>query len=228
MQATSVFSEEDLVAIELHNNMHSRIRVRPVYFELGYSPSPKIYSRKIVLDRLIDMLKELPSQYGIMILDVYRPRAVQGVLFEVIRNEVRKLKPHLSEEENYIETRKYVSLPSVVGALYCAPHLSGGAIDLTLIDSKTFHECDMGAPFDDPEDISHRNYYAKKSILTKEEETIKARRDLLQNSMESVGFTSYEYEWWHFDIGNVFWSRMTGLPEAFGPLFGDNEWPAHS
>ena len=86
----------------------------------------------------------------------------------------------------------------------------------------------MGAPFDDPEDISHRNYYAKKSTLTQEEHAIKARRDLLQNCMESVGFTSYEYEWWHFDIGNVFWSKITGLPEAFGPLFADNEWPNHS
>ncbi len=225
MIASEIFNEQETTAVEFHNGIHPRLKIRSVYYELGYSPKPEIYGRNIVLIRLLEMLENLPSQYGILVLDVYRPRAVQGVLFDVIRNEVRKIKPHLTEEENYIETRKYVSLPSIVGDPYCAPHLSGGAIDLTLIDSTTFQECDMGAPFDDPSEISNRNYYEIKSTLTPEEKEIKARRDLLQNSMESVGFTSYEYEWWHFDIGNVFWSKKTGNPEAFGPLFGDNEWP---
>lgn len=225
MIATEIFTANDIASVEFHNDIHPRLKIRSVYYELGYSPNPEIYGRNIVLIRLLEMLENLPSQYGILVLDVYRPRAVQGVLFDVIRNEVRKIKPHLTEEENYIETRKYVSLPSVVGDPYCAPHLSGGAIDLTLIDSNTFEECNMGAPFDDPSEISNRNYYEIKSSLTDEEKEIKARRDLLQHHMEAVGFTSYEYEWWHFDIGNVFWSKKTGSPEAFGPLFGDNEWP---
>ncbi|MBX9586000.1 MAG: hypothetical protein K2X50_01965 [Gammaproteobacteria bacterium] len=225
MNATEIFSEHDLAAVELHNQIHPRIKVRPVYYELGYSPSPKIYGRQIVLTRVLEMLEELPSQYGILIYDVYRPRAVQGVLFEVIRNEVRKLMPHLTEDENFIETRKYVSLPSIVGNPYCAPHLSGGAIDLTLINSATFQECNMGGPFDDPSEISNRNFYEKKSSLTQEEKEIKTRRDLLQELMESVGFTSHEFEWWHYDLGDILWSKATGQPEAFGPLFGDSEWP---
>ena len=43
--------------------------------------------------------------------------------------------------------------------------------------------------------------------------------------MEACGFTSYEYEWWHFDFGNVFWSCEVKRPVIFGPLFGDEEWP---
>ena len=42
--------------------------------------------------------------------------------------------------------------------------------------------------------------------------------------MEKAGFTSYLYEWWHFDIGDVFWSRELKLNPVFGPLFGDEEW----
>ncbi len=42
--------------------------------------------------------------------------------------------------------------------------------------------------------------------------------------MESAGFARYQYEWWHFDIGDIFWSRVTGKKALFGPLYGDNEW----
>jgi D-alanyl-D-alanine dipeptidase len=44
--------------------------------------------------------------------------------------------------------------------------------------------------------------------------------------MEKTGFTSYEYEWWHYDFGNIFWEKATGQPAIFGPLFGDLEWPS--
>lgn len=223
-QVSTVFPEHELVPVELHNDLHPRIKVRPMYFELGFSPSPKIYARQLVLSRLLQMLPKLPQQYNILIYDVYRPRAVQGVLFEWMRGEIRKHMPHLSDEENFTETRKYASVPSVVGDAYTSPHLSGGAIDLTLIDSVTGEECDMGTPFDDCTTKAHRNYYTNLSSLTAEDKIIKARRDLLQELMESVGFTSYQYEWWHFDIGDVLWSRATGNPEAFGALFGDREW----
>ncbi len=45
------------------------------------------------------------------------------------------------------------------------------------------------------------------------------------DAMENAGFSPYPYEWWHFDIGNIFWSRVTKRPEIFGPLFSDKEWP---
>lgn len=225
MSVSTEFAKHELTAVELHNDLHARIKVRPMYYELGFSPSPKMYARQLVLSRLLEMLPKLPSQYNILIYDVYRPRAVQGVLFNWMRGEIRKNMPHLTDEENFTETRKYASVPSVVGDPYCSPHLSGGAIDLTLIDGATGAECDMGTPFDDCTEKSHRNYYSNLPSLTNEEAAVKARRDLLRELMESVGFISHPYEWWHFDIGDVLWSRTTGKPEAFGPLFGDNEWP---
>ena len=84
----------------------------------------------------------------------------------------------------------------------------------------------MGTPFDDCTDRAHSLHFEQRSDLTEDEEFIKERRNLLRSAMENSGFVSYQYEWWHFDIGNIFWSRKTGQPEAFGPLFGDEEWPA--
>ena len=43
--------------------------------------------------------------------------------------------------------------------------------------------------------------------------------------MEKAGFSSYQHEWWHFDIGNIFWSKQVNCPAVFGPLFGDEEFP---
>lgn len=164
------------------------------------------------------------SIYGFQIWDVYCPRAVQKNLFEWMRTEIRKTQPHLSEEENYTETKKYMSPPSEIGETYCPPHLSGGAIDLTLFDVEQGKELDMGTPFDDCTEQAWSDYFSNQSNLSAEDQLIKARRELLQSVMKKVGFVSYQYEWWHFDIGNIFWARTTQREPVFGPLFGDNEW----
>lgn len=67
--------------------------------------------------------------------------------------------------------------------------------------------------------------FNKQINVTADEEKIKGHRKLLCDVMRAIGFTSYQYEWWHFDIGDVFWSKKTNCPEVFGPLFGDEEFP---
>jgi D-alanyl-D-alanine dipeptidase len=170
-------------------------------------------------------LEFVPTQYGLLIWDVYRPRAVQEKLFNWMRAEVKKKYPNLTDEENYLESKKYAAPSSKIKDAHCPPHLSGGSIDLTLYDLKTDKEADMGTVFDDCTTRAHRDFFETKNDLSKEEVLIKASRNLLRSAMEKVGFTSYQYEWWHFDIGNILWSDITGNPAVFGPLFGDEEWP---
>lgn len=219
------FPQSDYDAVQFDDKIHSRVQVRPMYFELGFSPSPHIFGRRAVLDRLLKAIDFLPAEYGFLIWDVYRPRDVQSKLFKWMREEIRKKSPHLNDQENYAEARKYMSPPSKVGEEYCSPHLSGGAIDLTLYEIASGQESEMGTPFDDCTDRAHSDYFNEKFQLSPEEEVIKKRRQLLRSVMESVGFVSYQYEWWHFDIGDIFWSRKTENPAVFGPLFGDEEWP---
>lgn len=219
------FTKTDFEPVEFHNNIHPRIKVEPIYFNKGFSPKPEIYGRFIVLERLLKALNSLPSQYGFLVWDVYRPRAIQATLFDWMSEEIRKKMPHLTDEENYVETRKYVSLPSKVGEEYCAPHLSGGAIDLTLIELATGTPLDMGTPFDDCSEIAHRDYFELMEQMTVKERIIKEHRLMLRLAMEEVGFTSYQYEWWHYDLGTILWSRSLNQPPVFGPLFGNDEWP---
>ncbi len=215
----------EFAAVEITSATHPRILLRPMYYEMGFSPSPKIYAREAVVQRLYAALQSLPHQYGLLIWDVYRPRAVQAVLFDWMRGEIRKHSPHFTDEENYQAASHFAAPPSKVGEDYCAPHLSGGAIDLTLCELATSQPCDMGTPFDDCTERAHRDYFTRQLHLSGDDKEIKQRRDLLQQAMEAAGFVSYEYEWWHFGIGDRIWARVTGQPELFGPLFGDEEWP---
>ena len=219
------FDKSEYDVYEFNNKTHSRVQVYPMYFKLGFSPSPSIFGRYSVFDRLIKAIDILPQEYGLLIWDVYRPRSVQGKLFNWMRDEIRKKSPLLSDEENYEETKKYMSAPSMPGDEYCPPHLSGGAVDLTLYEIATGKELEMGTPFDDCTERAHSNYFNLHTTLSSEDKKIQNRRDMLRSAMEDVGFTSYQYEWWHFDIGNIFWSRIVQQPPVFGPLFGDEEWP---
>lgn len=219
------FLKSDFEIVEINDRIHSRIKIQPMYFELGFSPYSTIYSRRAVVDRLLKALEYLPLNYGFLVWDVYRPRFVQEKLFHWMREEVRKQYPHLTEQENYHETCKYASPPSKIGDEYCPPHLSGGAIDLTLFDMTAGCALEMGTAFDDCTERAHSRYFASRSLLSLKEQIIQERRNILLSSMEKTGFVSYQYEWWHFDIGNIFWSKITGNPAVFGPLFGDQEWP---
>lgn len=219
------FHPHEYDAIEFNQQLNARIRVCPMYFQLGFSPSPTIFGRFAVLDRLLKALEFLPQEYGLLVWDVYRPRAVQAQLYSWMKEEIRKKMPHLNEEGNEAQARKYMSPPSKIGDDYCPPHLSGGAIDLTLFELDKGSELDMGTPFDDCSERAHRDYFSTKTILSPEDTEIKHRRYLLRSVMERAGFTSYHYEWWHFDLGNIFWSRILNQPAVFGPLFGDDEWP---
>lgn len=219
------FLPDDYLAIVLDNHVHERLKIEPMYFNSGFSPDALVYGRKIILKRLLVALKDLPEELGFLIWDIYRPRAVQAKLFLWMREQIREKMPHLSDEENYLETQKYISKPSIVGDEYCPPHLSGGAIDLTLFDRKTELPLEMGTLFDDCTEVAHRDYFQHRENLTEQEQAISTRRQLLRSAMERVGFTSYQYEWWHFDIGNIFWSRAMQQPAVFGPLFDDKEWP---
>lgn len=83
----------------------------------------------------------------------------------------------------------------------------------------------MGTIFDACTEVAHRDYFENKPDLTPEQIVIRNNRRILLNAMETVGFTTYQYEWWHYDLGNVFWEMATGEKAVFGPLFNDLELP---
>jgi len=72
-------------------------------------------------------------------------------------------------------------------------HSRGSSIDLTLIDSKTGEELDMGTPWDFFDLSSWPNY---QEISTQ----ARANRSLLAFVMSKHGFAAIATEWWHFNL----------------------------
>lgn len=116
--------------------------LEPMYFKRGFSPIQKMYLRKGVAEKLSTIQKTLGG-LRFKIWDAWRPREVQAKLYRQHWNTLRKKEPDWTDVEIKEEVETYVASPD----LPLPAHLSGGAIDLTLVDT-TGRELDMGTPFD--------------------------------------------------------------------------------
>ena len=144
-------------------------------------------------------------------LDGWRPRSLQGLLWERYRDEL--------EEETQLEgaalderAREFVSPPAEPGPP--PAHSTGAAVDVTLctLDGEPLA---MGGEFDELTDRSHPDHY-ERDKLTDEERTYRDRRRLLSDAMASAGFWRLPTEWWHFEHGTAAWARGTGAAPVYG------------
>lgn len=86
-------------------------------------------------------------------------------------------------------------------------HSRGIAVDLTLTDAQG-NELDMGTPFDDFTEQSHQGCMT----ISKE---VQRNRFILNGIMQLAGFTTIQYEWWHFN----------GEDPSLYPLLTDKDAP---
>ncbi len=68
-------------------------------------------------------------------------------------------------------------------------HNLGLAVDLTLVETQTDSQMDMGTAFDTFSEAAHTANASGPVLL---------HRQILVRAMESEGFRNYEKEWWHF------------------------------
>ncbi len=105
---------------------------------------------------------------GLKIFDAYRPYSVTVKFWELVKDE------------------RYVANPSKGSG-----HNRGIAVDLTVINSITGEELDMGTGFDNFSDTAHHSFQKLSSGII-------ANRKLLRTVMEKYGFKAFEQEWWHY------------------------------
>ena len=74
-------------------------------------------------------------------------------------------------------------------------HTRGSTVDLTIIDTKTKNEVDMGSPYDFFGIESHPYY--NKINLQQQKNRLYLRKIMLDNN-----FKPYDQEWWHFTLRN--------------------------
>ncbi len=166
---------------------------RPAYLELGYRNAPeRIWVRSGCLERLRWAAALLPGGYSLVVWDGWRSLELQEELYQTFRRDLAE-REGLEDPELEQKTLRFVARPSSDPP---SPHLTGGAVDLTLGDHRG-EPLDMGGGFDELSDRSRSDYYE-----TSGEQVYRDRRRILRQVMLASGWSNYPEEWWHYDYGN--------------------------
>lgn len=167
------------------------------------------YVRLTVANKLSIAKKYLPSSLHFYVKEGYRPLHLQQQGFEKSLQRVRETSGYHDKDYLYSEASKFVAPPEV------APHPTGGAIDLTLID-KNGIELDLGTVFDAvPQETDNATYFNATNISIEAREN----RQILASALGKVGFVNYFTEWWHWSYGDKYWATVSGQDFAlFEPV----------
>jgi zinc D-Ala-D-Ala dipeptidase len=211
--------DEPLVCLESGR----RLLVTSIYWQRGHrEASAEVYVRSRVAERLRDASELLPPSLLLLVLDGWRPLKLQESLHRAYATALSDSTGLLGDELARALGR-FVTEPS--GDPRCpSPHLTGGAVDLTLASSDGV-ALDMGSEFDELSARSRTDYYEQLGRPAGEVE-IRDRRRLLCEVMTRSGFCNYPEEWWHFDLGNQFWGLLQRQIAYYGkitPTGGDDD-----
>lgn len=173
------------------------------------------YVREELSDLLQSAANLLPNGIRLRIYDTWRPLALQVELYEHYSEEIiRKFGLENEEQEKREEIiSRYVSYPED-NILLPPVHTTGGAVDLTLIDSDG-NELDMGTEFDSFSEAARTDYFEHAGSDTR----IRDNRRILFNAMTKAGFTNLPSEWWHYDFGDRFWAYYNKKPAIYNGVF---------
>lgn len=203
------FINSPLVSIK----KNTEIIIDMQYPKLGMKKAiNKCFVRKEVLDKLLKAKRYLPEGYTFKIWDAYRPLELQKELYDTYKDKIIKefrLEDLPKKDQDKI-IKKYVSLPGKTEDL-TPLHITGGALDLTIVNLKTGEELDMGIDFDEFSDLTNTDAYEKEGM----DETIRNNRRILYYAMTKAGFTNLPTEIWHYDYGNRAWAFYKKKPAIY-------------
>lgn len=200
-------TDEDLVAVA---DIGPRVHEDPRYAAMGFPGAiDACLLRAGVAERLGRVAASLPDGIDLLVWDGWRPFSVQKALYDQYLNELIAVHPEWPHDAIEDAAARYVSPPSrSVDAP--APHLTGGAVDLTLCDRQG-RPRDMGTGFDAFVPA------AAAAALEGSPGPVRDNRRLLFWAMSAEGFTEYSEEWWHYDHGDQFWALARAEKARYGP-----------
>lgn len=174
----------------------------------------RCFVRVEVYERLLQAKAFLPNGITFRIWDAWRPFCLQKELYNKYSERIINYF-HLESQSEACQKKeiaKYVSEP-VYDIMYAPVHTTGGAVDVTLVDSDG-RELDLGTEFDAFSEETCTNYFE-----SSDNEKVKENRRILWNAMEQAGFTNLPSEWWHFDYGDKFWAYYAQSPVLYKGIF---------
>ncbi|WP_138907024.1 M15 family metallopeptidase [Streptomyces chryseus] len=164
--------------------------------------------RADVLRRLLLAQDALPPGIRLLMVEGFRPPALQRRYFDAYAATLRTAHPDAPPERIRELASAYISPPEV------APHVSGGAVDLTLCTGDGT-ELPLGSEVNaTPEESAGGCRTAAAGIDAES----RANRAVMGRAMTAAGFVNYPTEWWHWSYGDRYWALLTEAPAAtYGP-----------
>lgn len=164
--------------------------------------------RSGALRRLVEAQRLLPADVRFLVVEGYRPPDLQQRYFEQYAAALRRAHPDAPPERIRELASAYISPPEV------APHVSGGAVDLTLCD-RHGRELPLGTEVNaTPEESEGACRTAAPGIGAE----ARANRALMGRALTVAGFVNYPTEWWHWSHGDRYWALLRQAPAArYGP-----------
>lgn len=199
-------SDEKLVDVRSYDNS---IITQYEKFDMIAYTGLEILVRETVAKKLAIVSASLKNKYGLMLKIVYGYRAleVQRKYFNETQAKLRVPNPGLSREELAVRTHNFVAVPEVAG------HVTGGAVDVTLVNPDGV-ACDMGTRVADFADENRIKTFAIEITVNQRQ-----LRQILLDEMTSVGFAPFLGEWWHFSYGDKEWAAYYYKSRAlYGPI----------
>ncbi|MFC0505411.1 M15 family metallopeptidase [Micromonospora costi] len=165
--------------------------------------------REGTVERLLAAQRSLPDGLRLLVVEGYRPLALQAEYFRGYRDELRRRHPDWEAERLRVEASKYVSPPEV------APHSTGGTVDLTLCTADG-RELDMGTAVNATPVASADACFTWSPRVGPE---ARRNRTVLGAALLAAGLVNYPTEWWHWSYGDRYWALSTGADRTrYGPV----------
>jgi len=187
--------------------------------DIAYGPPPLLPNnsnytkvRKTIYDKLKLAQSMLPDGLKFCLYEGYRDLELQQKIFKERYDKLLNEHPHLTHEEIFIESTKFVSpIINLDGSINIPPHSTGAAIDVYLVD-QTGNVVDMGIHLDDTYEDLNGTYCKTHSHAISAE--AKEYRNIMGNVLRAVGFVNYPTEYWHWSYGDRYWAYQTHQPVA--------------
>ena len=178
--------------------------IEPAYFEQGLHDDPIVRVRQTVLEILEKARKTLPKNWNFKIWDGFRTTVVQQRLYDDLYKKLVQENPEWTHEKLHESVLGFVAEPTK-DPLVAAPHNTGGAVDLTIVDENE-EELSMGTAFDHFDKESYTFHFQNAAPGTPEYDFHKNRM-ILYEVLVPLGFFNYPDEWWHFSYGDKEWAK---------------------
>lgn len=160
------------------------------------------YVRKRVAEMCEEAAQKLPSGMYLGLVEGWRPIERQQRIYDFMWKCAVEAFPN---RDNTALRRTVCRWVAPTDQKAPPGHCTGAAVDVWLIDENG-EVLDVTSPFD--------RFHAAPTYTLGLSETAQKNRDILVETMLSVGFSNCRDEWWHYSYGDAGWAVRLGFTEC--------------